>query len=243
MAKKKPSLLDIQAELQNQAADKPVAKYEPAAIVPAATEPERLAELERVIDTNLRAFYEVGYALREIKERALYKAQGFNTFDDYCVQRWDMHRAHAYRLIDSSNVVSNLSPIGDILPERESQVRPLARLPPEQQREVWQKILQGAEDKAKITAKLVEDTVASVTGQVKAPKEKPAGVRASFHFSEDLDDALSASLLQVKKRVGKDKKAQVSKDLIAEVILQHGLEELQAQGENSPLWQAIAGKL
>lgn len=42
-----------------------------------------------------------------------------------------MKRAHAYRLIESSAVVGNLSPIGDI-PATESQARPLAALPPEE---------------------------------------------------------------------------------------------------------------
>ena len=49
-----------------------------------------------------------------------------------------MAKQHAYRLIDSAAVAKNLSPIGDV-PKTESVVRPLARLEPAQQREVWVK--------------------------------------------------------------------------------------------------------
>ena len=61
----------------------------------------------------------------------LYRAS-YGTFEDYCRERWGMKRAHAYRLIESSAVVGNLSPIGDI-PATESQARPLAKLPAEEQ--------------------------------------------------------------------------------------------------------------
>jgi hypothetical protein len=243
-AKKKPSLIDIQAELQEDTRPAALVKVEGKAMV--VTEEERLAELEQVIDTNLRAFYEVGYALKEIKESQLYKVLSYNTFEDYCVQRWDMHRAHAYRLIDSSNVVANLSPIGDILPERESQVRPLVRLSPDQQREVWQKIVDNmtAHEQAKITAKLVKETVAEVTGQAsKPPPKEKTGGQASFHFSEDLDDALNESLYRIKKWVGKDKKSAVSKELIVQAALRRMLDDLESQGEQSVLFVEILGML
>lgn len=46
-----------------------------------------------------------------------------------------MSRPHAYRFIDTAEVVQNLSPIGDKLPTTESQARPLTKLEPEQQQE------------------------------------------------------------------------------------------------------------
>ena len=54
-----------------------------------------------------------------------------------------MERRHAYRLIESSAVVGNLSPIGDI-PATESQARPLAKLPPAEQPEAWQEAVTSA---------------------------------------------------------------------------------------------------
>jgi hypothetical protein len=43
-------------------------------------------------------------------------------------------------------VIDNLSPIGEPVPENESQARVLARLPKERQREIWSKFLQSGHD-------------------------------------------------------------------------------------------------
>ena len=172
-AKKKPSEIAIQTEPQNDTS--PVVLE--STVVTVIEEKERLSELERVIGTKLLAFYEVGYALKEIRDNQLYKVLDYKTFEDYCIQRWDMHRAHAYRLIDSSTIISNLSPIGDILPKHESQVRPLASLPPEMQREVWQKVVNdtATHEQAKITANIIKKAVAEIIGQdsESIQKEKP----------------------------------------------------------------------
>jgi len=48
-----------------------------------------------------------------------------------------MSRPRAYRLMEAAEVNSNLSPIGDIVPASESQLRPLTSLAPEDQRTVW----------------------------------------------------------------------------------------------------------
>ena len=76
-------------------------------------------------------------ALFRIRDARLYR-QKFSTFEDYCRERWAMSRPQAYRLIDAANVAKNLSPIGDNPPSYESQVQPLARLEPEQQKQAWQ---------------------------------------------------------------------------------------------------------
>jgi hypothetical protein len=95
----------------------------------------RLAELEAIIERGMRTFIEVGNALLEIRNRRLYREQGFKTFEDYCRERWNMSRTYAYRQIDAAKVVQNLSPIGDI-PLTEAQARELARVSPERQREI-----------------------------------------------------------------------------------------------------------
>jgi hypothetical protein len=48
-----------------------------------------------------------------------------------------MSRIHAHRLIEAASVVEHLLPIGNT-PTRESQVRPLTKLEPEQQRQAWE---------------------------------------------------------------------------------------------------------
>jgi len=95
----------------------------------------------------------------EIRDKAYYRdVLGFETFEAYCKEKWDINRAHAYRLIDSAMVIETVSPMGDRVPENERQTRPLARLEPEQQREAWQKAVETAPE-GRVTAAHVSKVV------------------------------------------------------------------------------------
>ena len=100
--------------------------------------------LERKVE---RAFYEAGRALRELRDRRLYRST-HKSFEEYVQDRFCMKRAHSYRLMEASLVVENLSPqclqIGDILPTNEAQCRPLTKLEPEKQVEAWTKAVESA---------------------------------------------------------------------------------------------------
>lgn len=116
-----------------------------------------LARLESVVSEGLRTFVEVGAALAEIRDRRLYRAE-YVTFEDYCQERWGMSRAHAYRTIAASEVVGVLSPRGD-KPTSEKQVRPLTKLPPEDQPKAWEKAVEQANGKptaAQVRAAVIE---------------------------------------------------------------------------------------
>jgi hypothetical protein len=84
---------------------------------------------ERTIARGLRSFLDVGMALKEIRDRRLYRQQ-YSTFEEYCARRWDFSRPRAYELCAASEVIADLSAIADIrlLPENEAQARPLTRL-------------------------------------------------------------------------------------------------------------------
>lgn len=83
----------------------------------------------------------------EIRDKGLYRdVLGYQSFEEYCRVKWDMQRAHAYRLIDSAKVLDVLSPTGDTQPTNERQTRPLARLEPEKQKEAWQKAVETTPD-------------------------------------------------------------------------------------------------
>jgi hypothetical protein len=101
----------------------------------------RLDSLESVIKKYRRDFYSVGKALKEIRDGRYYRKLSFKSFDSYVVIRWDMGRSHAYRLIEASGVIDNLSPIGDVLPQNEAQVRILTSLDVFSQRKVWRNFL------------------------------------------------------------------------------------------------------
>jgi hypothetical protein len=102
---------------------------------------KQLTRLESVISHNQEHFCETGRALKEIRDNRLYKLALFETFEAYTRARWDISRAHAYRLINYCEVIHNLSPIGDVLPTNESQVRHLAPLRPMEQRRIWKDFL------------------------------------------------------------------------------------------------------
>ena len=82
--------------------------------------------------------------LIEIRESRLYR-NGYETFEDYCRDRWDMTHQHADRLIASSNVIENVTPIGVSQPVNESQARPLTRLVAPLQIEAWKKFIETAQ--------------------------------------------------------------------------------------------------
>jgi hypothetical protein len=108
---------------------------------------DRLTHLENLISHNQSRFHEIGKALKEIRDGRLYKLILFETFEAYTKARWDMGKSHTYRLIQAYQVVNNLrvtsrlSPIGDILPGNEFQVRPLVKLDPFEQRKAWKDFL------------------------------------------------------------------------------------------------------
>lgn len=120
-----------------------------------------LEKEEAIIQRGLDTFVEVGEALLRIKEGKLYKAT-HGTWNEYVRERWGFSRVQAHRLIAASDVVADIKmlPIGNILPTSESQVRPLAVLPKEQQADAWVaavKLAPKGEPTAKHVKQVVED--------------------------------------------------------------------------------------
>jgi hypothetical protein len=88
----------------------------------AAVEQADLATCEAALDNLRVAFWAAGKALQAIRDARLYR-YGYDTFEDYVEQRWDVRRAQAYRLIAAWPLAERLSPIGDKITE--SQIREL----------------------------------------------------------------------------------------------------------------------
>ena len=124
-------------------------------VLPAA-DAARLAERETVIERGLGTFVEVGTALAEIRDDRLYRAK-FATFEDYCQERWNLKRAHAYRMIDAAAAVSPIGDTGLPMPANEGQARELARVPVDQRAEIWEETLDRTEGKP--TAAAIRETV------------------------------------------------------------------------------------
>jgi len=130
----------------------------------APLEHDRLSACEETIESGLKTFTDVGNALLVIRDERLYRAK-YGTFEDYCQKRWNMERRHAYRLIDSAEVVRNVSNWTQTTPDSESVARPLTGLSPDVQREVWQEAVDTAPN-GKVTAKHVQEVVDRRTGEV-----------------------------------------------------------------------------
>lgn len=126
---------------------------------------EDLEKLEAVIQKNAGAFYEIGCALMEIRDKGLYRdVLGFETFEAYCKGRWDFGKWYAYKVIESTSVMKQLDNCPK-MPTTESQCRPLAKLAPDKQRIAWQQAVETA-PAGKVTAAVVSKVVKGMMGEV-----------------------------------------------------------------------------
>jgi DNA adenine methylase len=131
-----------------------------------ASERKDLSTLENRIERALRLHLQAARALKEIRDRKLYREK-WDTFEDYCHARWNISRAQGNRLCDWAEVAENLSPMGDKLPVRERHARPLARLTPPQQRTAWKQIA--------LLPHCTEQTVSEVCQRVRATAVRGGG--------------------------------------------------------------------
>ena len=164
-------------------------------------EKTELEELETVIKQDMGAYYRVGCALAKIRDSRLYR-ETHSTFEAYCKDRWEMKRAHAYRLIESASVKDHLSPMGDIQPINERQARPLTKLATaEAQREAWETVVETAPE-GKITAYHVSKVVNGklkihIIDNVNKMKHEIKKIRKEHIVNEEVRKAYDAFYWQV----------------------------------------------
>lgn len=124
-------------------------------------EKNNLTELEVIIEKGMKTFYEVGFALMQIRDNRLYR-ETHRTFEEYCKEKWKFTKSRANQLIAASEVNENLTTIV-AKPLNEAQARPLTSLPLEQQREVYQKTVETAPE-GKVTARDIKKKIREVKG-------------------------------------------------------------------------------
>ena len=155
---------------------------------------QEAAERQRLELKVERAFYEAGVALRELRDRRLYRST-HRTFEEYCYERFGYTRRRPYQLIEAAIVFENLCTAGtqdqeqddlctngtqknsltadrQVLPTSERQVRDLLKLAPAKQQEAWQQAVAAAD--GKVPSSRV------VKGIVERLKEKPLSKAADF---------------------------------------------------------------
>jgi hypothetical protein len=155
-------------------------------------EQREFGRAERTIAKGLKSFLEVGMALKEIRDKRLYRQQ-YDTFEEYVAQRWEMSRPRAYQLCAASEVMADLSTIVDIglLPESEAQTRPLTRLKdPAHWRLAWHTaVTLAAAEERPVTARDTEEGVRRLDGNGRI---EPASADVARSVYESQDDILSA---------------------------------------------------
>lgn len=191
-------------------------------------EKHRLEELEAIIKKDLKGFIRVGMALKNIKEEELWRGE-YDSFEDYVKKVWDLGKTYAYDQIKAFNVVENLKAVfrncgneslkndGNncshlknakltsnelILPQNESQARPLTALQPIQQRIAWQKVIKRTEGKP--TALAVRKVVEKIMGQNIEQGVDELKVEAST--TEGIPDDFNEAFNQMANVVAKHRK-------------------------------------
>jgi hypothetical protein len=140
---------------------------------------------------------EIGEAIANVLQKKLYREKYAN-FEDFVKAEVGMGVSHVYRLVNYAHVEALLkaSPIGENppLPEKESQIRELARLKeaPERLRQAWARVVKESGD-GKITAKkikVVVDEMIAPTGR-KAKSSRLSTEPQGPIPSELLEDVLN----------------------------------------------------
>lgn len=123
-------------------------------------------ELQQCENNMLGGHLQMCEALLRIHGGKLYREQ-YDSFEEYVDGRWGLKRAQAYRLMNFAETMQAIetSPIGDIKPQNEAQIRPLTRLPLEDRAGAWFEAVGGKE---------FTPTAAKVEGVVEKIKPKDA---------------------------------------------------------------------
>ncbi|MEZ6069446.1 MAG: hypothetical protein R3C10_04045 [Pirellulales bacterium] len=96
------------------------------------------------VSKGLATFVEVGLALKEIRDRRLYREE-YSTFEAYVDKRHGLKRTYAHYLIESAAAADQVFTVVNSAPNTERQARELARVPEEDRVEVWQEVVEQAE--------------------------------------------------------------------------------------------------
>jgi hypothetical protein len=134
---------------------------------------------------GLEATCAIAREFRKIDQQELYTDRGYKTFNDYVTKFLRLELTTVHRIIAVSHTIDMLRDAGLRLPENESQAAELARLEPDQQPTVWQRILTKEEEGESITVTLVKRLVDAIKAE-SPPPEPPA--RRGVTTALDLED-------------------------------------------------------
>ena len=136
---------------------------------------EALVLKKEIIQLSRQFLATLGEKLKYYRDRKLYRFEA-DTFGQWCEQELGMKRHYAYRLISAFEVYQNVAHGQQNRPEiklpiNERQVRPLTKLPKEQQVEVWLQAIQSSDKMP--TGKQVEQLVQERKRRERAARYNP----------------------------------------------------------------------
>lgn len=123
--------------------------------------PKTLDELKKIVRHSIanarQNLKEAAEALREIKARELWRAEGFASFDEFCTANFGFGAKQAYKVMNALPIMEELAH-GDAI-VNEAQARELKRVPKEKRDEVLESAIKVADDVGQpLTAKVIHDT-------------------------------------------------------------------------------------
>ncbi len=157
---------------------------------------------------------EYGAKLMRARDARLYR-EDHETFEHFIERDLGWHRSRAYQLIEACEVRQDLSTSGrhfEILPENERQLRELAKAPDDKTAEVWEAVIERAEEKGiEPTAKLIKDVRQEICGDDPKPNGKPKPTPPEREPGDDADEptfaeqitASHATILEISKAIAR----------------------------------------
>lgn len=170
-----------------------------AAEVPART----LAQLKNIVSRNLSATIDAGRALKEIRDRELWKEEA-ESFQQFCVDNWGVSKQRAYQLIDTVKIVDQLPPEQSTAVDSERAARELKKAPEEARAAIVKDLQAKGDVSGPAVAKAVKDLKGVASKKLfdrtgfEIPQPSPAA--STWLRMDEVQEMLSA-LSKIKSRV------------------------------------------
>jgi hypothetical protein len=135
----------------------------------------RLEELEKVVSFSQRKQLEAYNALAEIHSQGLYKARGYNTFEQYTKTEWDIAKSRAYQILAFVDLINRLGQNISVDGLNERNCRPLLGLTEDEAIAVIEDARDNApgDDPDKIASKDIASSISKLKVDVDKPKQNP----------------------------------------------------------------------
>lgn len=174
-------------------------------------ERRELNSLEACVKKHLNGFRDIGFALATINNKELFR-EDYDTFEEYCLQEWDISRFRAYQYINSYLVYDHLLTMVNkdetktfhVFPENERQCRALVDFLDnlEQLRMVWRVVVENAESSGeRITASFIQRCIETLYKKKVSDTIKKATQRSILEYTlpQPIADSFQGFMLALRE--------------------------------------------